>query len=120
MNAMTIRESLNVRRRRASGLGLVGFCDLAISLLVNSSPESPPFSAFVGFALFASSVLYQLFALRCPHCRGNLGGPLSYGGTPLGISRQVRFCLYCGVELDTEGEKSNRSLAADAHKDARG
>ena len=98
ISSVTIRTYIKSKRRQAFLVGIVGF-----ALLVTASVIGQGFPAlvFLGFVMFAGAILYQLFAIRCPRCRGNLGGPLAYASGPIGVSRRVRFCLYCGVELDT-------------------
>ena len=62
------------------------------------------FVAFPGFAVFFAGNWYLLFLLRCPRCRGRIGGTVSYLSGPFSISRKIRFCPFCGVALDSELE----------------
>jgi hypothetical protein len=99
---ITIRESLQRSRRRIAVVTFAGFVVFAASLIVGARPpERPPLTVFLGFAIAAIGVICSLFLVRCPNCRGNLGGPLSYVSGPFSVSKRVRYCLYCGVELDS-------------------
>ena len=97
---MTIRESLGQKRRRAAIAAFGGFAVFAASLVLSDLRTGPSPVVWLGLVLLGSAILYQLFAIRCPRCAGNLGKPLSYVGGPFKVSPKVRFCLYCGVELD--------------------
>ncbi len=97
---ITIRESLQRLRRRIAVVTFAGFAVFAASLIVRP-PERPPLTVFLGFGIAAIGVICSLFLVRCPNCRGNLGGPLSYVSGPFSVSKRVRYCLYCGVELDS-------------------
>jgi len=117
---MTIRQRIATQRRRASIVGFVGFGVFVASAVI-SGPSSPPLvPILVGFVVFGGSVMYQLFAIRCPRCRGNLGGPLSYTSGPFGLSRRARFCLYCGVELDSPADEQPNSAMETDVKGTRG
>jgi hypothetical protein len=77
----------------------------------------PVVTVVVGLPAFAltlaAAVIGYYTRLCCPICRGNLA-PLVWGGQR--VSPKVRFCPYCGADLDAELPPSgggNNSPAAD-------
>ena len=53
-----------------------------------------------GVVVFVATVFaVQKLLFRCPWCRGNLGALLSQKGL-WRIDPKVRFCPYCGTDLD--------------------
>ncbi len=50
---------------------------------------------------FVGMVYAQLLGIRCPWCRGNLA-PLGMQRGGLRCDPRVRFCPYCGRDLDGE------------------
>ena len=97
---MTIREYLGQKRRRTTIAAFGGFAVFAAALVYSDLRTGPSPLVWVGLALFGGAVVYQMYAIRCPRCGGNLGMPLSYAGGPFKLSPKVRFCLYCGVQFD--------------------
>jgi hypothetical protein len=66
---------------------------------------------FIGFAGAGIAVLGLLFWLRCPSCGENLGYALSWPMTwNLSISKRIRFCQFCGVNLDKEVQSANKKI----------
>lgn len=104
---MTGREHLNRRKRWAAGgavagVGLVVAGVGAMPLLAGAGVVGPAVVAVVlpgVVLLLAAIVVGQQFLFRCPWCRGNLG-PLMAGAGWWRVSPKVRFCPYCGTDLD--------------------
>jgi hypothetical protein len=100
---MTSRKSLNRGRLLAFLLAAPGFIAFAYGGL-HASPAQPTgrdaMLCFGGFALFALGVLVGYFSGRCAHCRRGLGRLFSQTSGPLGITKDLRFCPYCGMSLD--------------------
>jgi hypothetical protein len=100
---MTAREKINGRKRWlmfAVVLGIGSF--IAAAFLGGRAGQGEPYLfALPGFLVAFLGVLCgQYFWFRCPWCRGNLA-PLAFH-RPGGLNRQVKFCPYCGHELDDE------------------
>jgi len=69
---------------------------------------SIPIFPLIGFSVFFVSIsFYGYWAMRCPHCKGNLGHFLYYG-PPFSVSKKVKYCPFCGVDVDIELEDKNR------------
>ncbi len=92
---MTIRKALEKKRR-------VGFVLAVLCLFLfvgarftgsHSKGLSPLILIF--FIGYMVCVIFQLFGLRCPKCKNNLGGTLR-------SSLTIKLCPFCGVSLDEE------------------
>jgi len=100
---MTIRQQLTRQRRRAFYLvALPAWLAFAFGGMTNQK-----WLIWPAFLCFAGAAVYQIFALRCPVCKGNLGNVYSSGLRVLGMKvkgtgREVRFFPYCATDLDTE------------------
>lgn len=100
---MTIRRSLERIRSRQFYLAGAGFLIFLVGSLAGAADESYLVLGLAGFFAFAAGILVVLFGLRCPRCGGILGYAFSWPpGTLLRISPRIRFCQYCGVDLDAE------------------
>lgn len=82
------------------GLGGLGVGAAVVAIVRRRSAYSPVL-VIVLFSVFFAAMLYQMYAIRCPRCKGNLGRPLLNEGGPFLLSRRVRFCLCCGIDLDS-------------------
>jgi hypothetical protein len=99
---MTVRDAINSRVRKVMVVIWAG------GLLFVSGMASRAFgfghqgviAGLVGLGvLLLGSVVAQSGFLRCPVCRGNIA-PLAMRG--FGLNRKVRFCPFCGVDVDTD------------------
>jgi hypothetical protein len=95
----TVREALGRKMRRGTAIALVGFT-LCLVQAIFVPTQNPPFLVFVGMAALFSAVMYLHFGIRCFQCRNRIGYIVAYGGSPFWISKRLRFCPYCGLELD--------------------
>ena len=90
---MTGREHLN-RRKRWLALAVLAGIVLALTAGAHAAAGG-------GVAAAVPAVAGQFGVLRCPWCRGNLGRLLMNAGW-WRVAPKVRFCPYCGAELDDE------------------
>jgi hypothetical protein len=101
---MTHRESFNRRKRRFVMLFLaVLITGVALGWIgVQSDTDWLVMAAYLSVPLLFI-VLYTavMFGFRCPACRGQWGWIAMYSGGPFAIRKQLRWCPYCGVDLDT-------------------
>ena len=82
-------------------MAIPGFALFAICMPASESYRPLIALGLFGFALFAGSILYTMFAGRCLHCGKLLGRIFTHaGGSPLSIPADVQFCPYCGRSLD--------------------
>jgi len=110
---VNIRDVISRRKRKATIIQYAGFTLFVFGGLATSLNESLFVLALPGFAIFIGGILFMLFRIRCPRCRGNIGYAVSYYGGPFTVSPKIRFCPFCGVALDSqydETQKGNKSL----------
>jgi|SRR5437016_1552392 len=99
---MTIREVLNRRKRIAAVIMYTGLAlFVAVGIL---SMRNEKLATLIPLAMvpFMGALLYILYGMRCPRCRGWIASIIAYGGSPFSVSRKLRFCPFCGVSLDDQ------------------
>jgi hypothetical protein len=84
-----------------SGLGF-----FVLGMIFSDISTTLPILPFVGFAIFLLSILYVFWGIRCPRCRNHLTPITSYG-SPFSIPKKIKYCPFCGVDIDTEFKKQN-------------
>ena len=107
---MTARLMLERKKRLVISTAMLGFCLLiACGIWSRFQPSISPLVALPGLLLFVLLLLYAwLIALRCPHCGASLYGLLTNGGNLFRTALQIRYCPYCGFDLDTEAPGRRR------------
>lgn len=107
---MTARESVVRRLRWSHAFFVLGMTVTVVGVGLHNvwgNPGAVPgYAVAPGIAVIFGGVIYLYYGVRCPYCRGSLG-PLfeSFGIWPWQDSfqrYQVRYCPYCGTDLDTE------------------
>ena len=96
---MTVREALGRKMRRAIASAFAGVGLFLVQAIVPT--QGPPLFVLAGMAVFFSAAMYLNLGIRCFQCRSRIGYILAYGGSPFWVSKRLRFCPYCGLELDT-------------------
>ncbi len=57
----------------------------------------------VGFTAAVGLILFLLFRIRCPNCRGNVGYAFAWPPTwDLSVHRAIKYCPYCGIDIDKQ------------------
>ena len=99
---MTARDLIDRRKRRLMFLMVLGVGGFIAAGVFGAAGRGDLFPfALPGFVVaFVVVLLGQFFWFRCPWCRGNLA-PLAFQ-RPGGLNPRVKFCPYCGHELDDE------------------
>ena len=102
---MTIRQLINKTRTQlyaGAFLSWLGFVALLINEWLNKAVP-PLFSALIFFALFMLFNIALIFGIKCPRCKNVLGDKLNWPpGKFFGFSSRIKYCPFCGVELDVE------------------
>ena len=104
---MTIRMIIERKKRRIMVVVLLGFALAAFSAILaelNFLNIEPRFAVLPGGTLFALALLYaNLFAFRCPQCHGRWEALVLRGGRSFfALDRRIRYCLFCGIDIDAE------------------
>lgn len=60
---------------------------------------------FWGFGIFIVTLGYACFAIRCPVCRALWGFQAMRAGSLFSISREIKSCPHCGIDLDLEDDR---------------
>jgi hypothetical protein len=104
---MTIRRAFERKKRRVMAAALFGVgLGAAGAVLAQWNLVSvPPYVAAVpGGAVMTLALLYaQWFAFYCPRCRGRWGD-LAMRGCFFEIDPRIRYCPYCGADVDAGRE----------------
>ncbi|OGV63210.1 MAG: hypothetical protein A2283_21270 [Lentisphaerae bacterium RIFOXYA12_FULL_48_11] len=101
---MRIRDHLAKKRRIVFLTAFVCWLVFGIAGFMGSPSKHtgmPPLM-LLAFAGFMGCVFFMLFGLRCPNCKNNLGYAIQWPTSFWGISDKLKFCPFCGVELDKE------------------
>lgn len=100
---MTIRTYFNRRKKRI----LIALFGCAMTAIVSAllSVRYELLFLLTLLCVAAAIVIMCLavfFGFRCPKCRGQWGYLAMYSGRVFSIRKDLRYCPYCGVELDKE------------------
>jgi hypothetical protein len=114
----TIRSYLNRKIRRVYTLAilfwiLIGLFAIIVSDFKQYSESTSHYSHFlplIPFIGFFGCAVYLMLAIRCPRCYKPVGSLASLDvlqQSLLGpaISKRVKFCPFCGVNLDVSLEE---------------
>jgi len=100
---MTIRTQLNAKRKKLSILMIISFVIFAVGfgfIEIHYSFKILAFFAFIGFIV----EVFLLFNMQCPKCGGKIGCTWYSSAIDFSLSNQIKYCPFCGVELDSELE----------------
>lgn len=96
---MTIGETLTLKTRRNLWLGLLAWLAFASATFV-AAEWGARLLPLVLFLPFIGVVIAQMFFVRCPRCKGNLGQLLAQAMAPGRLKVQVTHCPFCGVSFN--------------------
>ena len=100
---MTIRSQINAMKRRTVTIALAAWLVMAAFGIL--AVNRPAFSGLglLGIIGFLSAMLYMLFCVRCTACKEQILCATSWPpGGFFSISKKIRFCPFCGINLDSE------------------
>lgn len=103
---MKIRDVINKKKRRGILISYGGFAIMLAEFVRAALTDTAPVFALLAFPFFIGGMLYSMFWVICPSCKGTMGFMAMYSGGPFSISKKFRFCPYCGVDLDSEVKPS--------------
>jgi len=102
---VTARDVLDKKKRSVAILLYFNSAIFLVGLLFSILFPAFCIIGFWGVGIFIVTLVYTYFGIRCPVCKAFLGIHAMRGGSPLSISRKMRFCPYCGIDLDLEDER---------------
>ena len=110
---MTIRTYLNTRKRRVVVV-LLGCAVVAVASAFLSVQHEILFLLTLVCVVAALVVMYLavILGFRCPVCRGQWGYLAMYSGRLFSIRKDLRYCPYCGAEIDNEPTVNKAQLRA--------
>src|SRR5437867_5433156 len=104
---MTARAMIDRRFRAVMRVVFVGFALFVAALVADKGLGMPEWVWVFGLAGFGVAWLTMMGAwiigFRCPQCSGRLTPLLFYSGR-FRLDPRIRFCPYCGKDLDSECE----------------
>ena len=99
---MNVRSVTNKGKRRLSLVAYLGVALFFVGILLSPINRNMFTLALIGFGLTLVAVVYAFFAIPCPRCRTAWGYVAMYSGGLLSISKKIKFCPYCGVDIDSD------------------
>jgi hypothetical protein len=105
---MTIRTQMRKKKLKLLIATWTGIALFISGMILGEKSEDIALFSFIGFAVFIVLLaLYGYWAMRCPRCKGNLGHFLYYG-PPFSVSKKLKYCPFCGVEIDSGLDEHNQ------------
>jgi hypothetical protein len=99
---MNVRSIINKDKRRLSLVAYLGVALFFVGVLLSPIARHMFTLALVGVGLTFVSVVYAFFSISCPRCNATWGYVAMYSGGMLSISKKIKFCPYCGVDIDSD------------------
>ncbi len=94
-----MRDELNKKKRIASLSAIGAFALMFASAII--VPSASVYIILIGFPVFMFAIFYAHFGIKCPKCRGNIGILVMHLGSPFTSSKNIKYCPFCGVNIDT-------------------
>jgi phage FluMu protein Com len=97
----TIREELTRTKRRIFIVAYAGFAVFVGGIVLGTVHGGPPHPiAIVGFFIAFAAMMSAYIILKCPKCKAHMGLFLVQSGNPFGVQKKMKFCPYCGTDID--------------------
>ena len=105
---MTIRAFINKKLRKIVAVMLIGFTLYMLLLIYNifTHTQAPPNIYLIAFVLVFIPWIYT-FSIRCPNCNNSIGLVVMNKGkfipdTIFSMSKNIKYCPFCGINMDSE------------------
>jgi hypothetical protein len=103
---MTARSLLDRRIRKVYSIIFLGIALFVSAIFAHEALGVPDWvwvPGLIGFAVawITMAGAYWFGFFQCPYCQGKLTGLVMHSGR-LRLDPRIRFCPYCGQDLDTE------------------
>jgi len=101
--SMTIRSLTNARKRKVFLVIYSCLSVCIIGILLRHIHPTLIIFAVLGFAGLFITLIYTYYkGIRCPKCENAWGFLAIQTGGPFSLSKELRFCPFCGVNLDSD------------------
>lgn len=99
---MTIRDKLNRQLRGLHGMFILGLLVYVPGVFLPA--RYILYLILASYVFIVGAILYMMNGIRCPKCKSSVGNAaFSIGGWFRGTGK-MKFCPFCGVDIDTEIE----------------
>jgi len=99
---MSVRSVINKGKRRISLVAYLGVALFFFGVLLSPITRHMFTLSLIGFGLTFVTVVYAFFAIPCPRCKTAWGYVAMYSGGLFSVSKKIKFCPYCGVDIDSD------------------
>jgi hypothetical protein len=99
---MTIRSLTNVRKKKVFLILYSFMAVFIIGVLLGYIHPTLIILCILGFAGVFVTLIYTYYkGIRCPKCDNAWGFLAMQTGGPFSLSKKLKFCPFCGVNLDS-------------------
>ena len=99
---MTLRSLINKKKRKISITLYSGFFVFIAAVLLSHINRTFLILALFAFGVVFITMIYAFYRVPCPRCNNSWGYIAMYSGGPFSLSKKLKFCPYCGVNLDSD------------------
>lgn len=97
----TYRSTIDRKRRKYIVTGYIAFGAFALAGFLSTINQALLPLTLAAFLVFAASILFLIYGIRCPRCRKAIGYTFMGSGGPFSASK-IRYCPYCALDFDSE------------------
>jgi hypothetical protein len=102
---MTIRSVINNKKRRIFLGTCLGGGIFFVGILLSMLNQNLLIVTLVGLVVACVALFYGIYRITCPRCNGSWGYIALYSGGPFSISKKIKFCPFCGADVDSALEQ---------------
>ncbi len=107
---MSIRTEINKKKRTLDIVAVSGFAVFGIGLVSMERARYLSTIAVIGFLIFFGAILYSFYGIKCLKCKGQFGYIVMSMGTLFSVSKKIKYCPFCGVDIDTELKNNSNGV----------
>ena len=99
---MTLRSLINKKKRKIAITIYSGFFVFIAAVLLSHINRIFLILALFAFGVVLITMMYAFYRILCPRCNNSWGNIAMYSGGPFSLPKKLKFCPYCGVNLDSD------------------
>jgi hypothetical protein len=96
---VTSREIIKRKKRQLDSFVAAGFALMVFGVVLTKQNDTFAAIAILGFGLAFAGVMLSFHLIKCPRCGKKLGNT-ARGGL-FQLSKEFKYCPFCGVDIDT-------------------